>query len=124
MTDKMLEQERQELRDSMQAAGFGWIDGKYIKPPAEYEMWSRKLDCINMINSILAYDWYGQDAEWVMEHEEKSYKNYLEQYVKLFGRNNVVALIQEQINSIERIERCVHTDSEGCTYNSIVWKKE
>lgn len=124
MTDKQFDQKKKELREEMNANGFGWIDGKYIKPPQEYKMREEVLSCIDMINSILAYDWSGQDAEWVMQHEENAYKNYLEDYVKLFGRDSVVGLIREQINSIKTIKRNVHTDGEGVTYNSIIWRDE
>lgn len=123
MTDRQFEQRKKELREEMKSQGFGWIDGNYIKPPKEYELKERELSCINMINSILAYDWFGQDAEWVMEHEEKAYKNYLAEYVALFGRSKVIELIKEQINSIKMINRNVHTDNEGLSYNSIVWNE-
>ena len=122
MTDRQYEQKKQELRDEMNAQGFGWINGKYIKPPKEYELRDRELSCISMINSILAYNWFGEDAESVMQYDEKAYKNYLAEYVALFGRKHVVKLIQEQMDSIETIRRNVHTDGEGLSYNSIVWK--
>lgn len=124
MTDRQFEQKKKELREEMNAQGFGWVDGKYVKPPREYELRDRELWCIDMINSILAYDWNGQDAEWVMQHEEKAYKNYLAEYVVLFGRKHVVELIQDQIDSIKMIKRNVHTDNEGLSYNSIVWNEQ
>jgi hypothetical protein len=124
MTDKMLEQKKQALREEMNAKGFGWIDGKYIKPPKEYKMQEEELSCIDMINSILAYDWFGESAEWVMEHEEKKYYNYLEDYVDMFGRDRVVELIQGQIDSIRDIKRNVHVDNEGVSYNSIIWRED
>ena len=123
MTDRQFEQKKEELRKEMNAQGFGWINGKYIKPPKEYELRERELSCISMINSILAYNWFGEDAEQVMQYEEKAYKNYLAEYVALFSRKKVVELIQEQINSIKDIKRNVHTDSEGVTYNSIIWNE-
>lgn len=124
MTDKQLEKKNRELRDEMNAQGFGWIDGNYIKPPVEYQMAQKKLNCINMINSILAYDWYEESAEDIMVHEEKSYHNYLAEYVELFGRENVVALIQGQMDDIKTIKRNIYTDNEGVSYNSIVWADE
>ena len=124
MTDKQFDQKKKELREEMNANGFGWIDGKYIKPPNEYVLRSEELSCISMINSILAYNWFGQNAEEIMQMEERNYHNYLADYVKLFGRDMVVALIQEQLDSIKTIKRNVHTDSEGVTYNSIVWRDE
>lgn len=126
MTDKQYKQKKQELREEMNAQGFGWINGKYIKPPKKYKMREEELSCISMINSILAYNWRigCEGAEAVMLHEETRYHNYLAEYVKLFGREKVVNLIQEQIDSIDCIKFCVGTDSDGVTYNSIVWKEE
>ena len=124
MNDKMLEQKKKELREEMNAKGFGWIDGKYIRPPTEYAIREEELRCIDMINSILCYNCMGYtDAEKVMQYEETSYHNYLADYVKVLGRDKVVALIQEQINSINNINISVYTDSEGLTYNSINWKE-
>ena len=123
MTDKQLEQKEKELREEMNSQGYGWIDGKYFKPPKEYMIREEELSCIGMINSILAYRWFGDDAETVMQREEKAYHNYLGQYVALLGRKKVVELIQEQIDSIKEIKRNIHTDSEGLSYNSIVWNE-
>lgn len=89
----------------------------------EQKRLDRELSCIDMINSILTYNWSGEDAEWIMQHEEKAYHNYLAGYVEMFGRKKVVELIQGQINSIKEIKRNVHTDSEGLSYNSIVWNE-
>lgn len=123
MNDKMLEQKKKELKEEMNAKGFGWIDGKYTKPPEEYELRDSELRCIDMINSILCYNCEGYtDAEKVMQYEENSRYNYLADYVELFGRDKVVALIQEQIDSIDSVNVSVYTDSEGLTYNSINWK--
>ena len=123
MNEKMLEEKRKELREEMNANGFGWLDGKYIKPPKGYEIRDRELSCIDMINSILCYNCKGyKDAEKVMEYEEKAYHNYLAEYVELLGRNRVISLIQEQIDSIDSISHAVFTDSEGVVYNSINWK--
>lgn len=118
MTDNEMDQMKAEIK----AAGYGWIDGEFHKPTPEYARLNQKLSCISMINSILAYDWYHQTAEEIMRMQETSYHNYLEDYVKDFGRTEVVKMIQEQMDSIKEIKRCVHTDSEGCSYNAIIWK--
>ena len=123
MTDKQLEQKRKELQEEMNAKGFGWINGSYVEPPQEYKIKEKELGCINMINSILAYDWHNDTAEEIMQKQEKAYKNYLSPYIAVLGRAKVLDLIQEQINSIVRINRNVATDSEGCSYNSIVWNE-
>ena len=123
MNRQMQEQKKKELREEMNANGYGWIDGKYIKPPEEYTLRDRELSCISMIDSILCYNCRGwQDAERVLAYEESSRYNYLADYVKLFGRDKVVELIQGQIDSIESISVNVYTDSEGLTYNSINYK--
>ena len=124
MNNKQLEQKEKELREEMRQHGYGWIDGTYIKPPEEYYLRDRELSCISMINSILAYGCRGFTAEEVMKHEEKAYYNYLADYVELFGRERVVALIQGQIDSMMDVRTSVFIDSEGLAYNSIVWKEE
>lgn len=124
MTDKQLDFAKKQLREEMNSNGYGWINGNYIQPPQEYKLREEELSCISMINSILAYNCMGDtDAEVVMRYEESSYYNYLADYVELFGREKVVALIQKQIDSIERVACGVYTDSEGSSYNSIVWKE-
>jgi hypothetical protein len=122
MNKQMQEQKEKELREEMMAHGYGWIDGKYTQPPEEYMLRKEELSCISMIDSILAYGGFGLTAEQVMKFEERSYHNYLDQYVKLFGRAKVVELIQGQIDSISSISHGVFTDGEGCTYNSINYK--
>ena len=124
MNDKQLSLAKKQLREEMNAKGYGWINGKYHKLPKEYEFRHDELNCIEMINSILAYNCSGMtDAEAVMQHEERSYHNRLADYVKELGRDKVVSLIQGQIDSIDYVKCGVHTDGEGLTYNSIVWKE-
>lgn len=124
MTDKQLNQAKQQLREEMHAKGYGWINGNYIHPSKQYKIREEELSCIEMINSILAYEGAGMtDAEAVMQMEERNYYNYLAKYVDVLGREKVVALIQGQIYDIDYVQHNVHTDSEGCSYNSIVWKE-
>ena len=123
MNRQMQEQKKKELREEMNANGYGWIDGKYIQPPDEYRLRDRELSCISMIDSILCYNCRGwKDAERVLAYEESSRYNYLADYVNLFGREKVLELIQGQIDSIESISVNVFTDSEGLSYNSINYK--
>lgn len=125
MNDKQLDQARISLRQEMNAAGYGWINNRYIKPPKKYALREEVLDCIDMINSLLAYGYSGcTDGETVLKYQESSWHNYLADYVAELGRDKVIALIQEQINSIDRIVYGVYTDGEDCTYNSIVWKED
>ena len=119
MTDKQLDQIRAEIR----AKGYGWINGEYHKPPKKYELLGKELSCIEMINSILAYGGFGYTAKEVMQREERGYHNYLADYVKELGRDKVISLIQGQIDSIDYVKYNVGRDSEGVTYNSIIWKE-
>lgn len=120
MTDKQLELSERELR----AKGYGWVDGKYHKPPKKYALLEKEFSCIRMINSLLAYGCHGMtSAEEVIQYEERSYYNYLADHVRELGRDRVLALIQGQIDSIDCVEFNVGTDSEGCSYNSIVWRE-
>ena len=120
MTDRQLNQVRADIR----AKGYGWIDGNYHKPPKKYKLIEKELSCIEMINSCLAYGGFGYSAEEVMQREERKYYNYLADYVELFGRDKVVALIQGQIDSIVCINCNVGRDSDGLSYNSITWRDE
>lgn len=123
MTRQMRKQKEDELRQEIEANGYGWVNGSYIKPPEEYRLRDRELSCISMIDSILCYNCRGwQDAERVLAYEESSYHNYLADYVELFGRDKVLELIQGQIDSIESVTVGVYTDNEGLTYNSINYK--
>lgn len=123
MNRQMQEQKKKELREEAEAKGYGYFGGFRVQPPEEYRLRKEELNCISMIDSILCYNCRGwQDAESVLKYEETSYHNYLADYVKLFGRDKVLELIQGQIDSIESISVGVFTDDEGCTYNSINYK--
>ena len=125
MTRNELERARVTLRDEISANGYGWNNGKYIKPPKKYRLEQEKLSCIDMINSILAYSCHGETiAENVLKYQESSYKNYLADYIAVLGRDTVRDLIQAQINDITRVKHCVYYDTESGYYNSIVWKDE
>ena len=84
----------------------------------------KELSCIEMINSILAYNNFyerGLTAEDVVEEQESRKYNYLKDYINEFGRDRVVELVQNQMNDIDVVEKCVFTDNEGVMYNSIKW---
>lgn len=119
MNDFELEMEKKKLRDT----GCGWKNGIYHKGTPEQETRKRELSCIEMINSILAYDCRGySDAKDVLEYEKNSYHNYLEDYTTELGEKRVLELIQGQIDSIDTVDVDVSRDSEGLSYNSIQWK--
>ena len=107
----------------------GLTECKFSELPIGYQVRQLELSCISMIDSILAYDCAGwQSAEDVLAYEETrplvGCTNYLQSYVEALGRCNVVRLIEGQIVSIDHIEKDVMTDSEGVTYNRIVWQEE
>lgn len=119
MNDFELEMEKKKLSDS----GCGWKNGIYHKGTPEQETRKRELSCIEMINSILAYDCRGYSAaKDVLEHEKNAYHNYLENYVTELGEARVLELIKGQIESIDTVNVGVACDSEGLSYNSIKWK--
>ncbi len=98
----------------------------------ECKLTLRENDCRSMIDSILAYSPWDDNttAEEIMQMEENNYHNYLADYVNGnshymgLGRERVVELIAEQMADIDHIETDTHTDSEGVTYNTIIWKNE
>lgn len=55
MNDMELKMEYTKLRD----AGCGWKNGIYYKGTPEQEKRKRELSCVEMINSILAYNCRG-----------------------------------------------------------------
>lgn len=77
-----------------------------------------------MIGSILAYDWKeGQSAKELLDWElNDRYHSYLKDYVEEFGYDTILNLIQQEMDDIDHINKAVYTDSDGLTYNSIVYK--
>lgn len=117
----MIDKELEMYKDELRAKGVSHYAN--TGSPEDIKR-SQELSCADMINSILAYHWYfGLTGEDIMRYEENSYYNYLEDYVKTIGRDRVIELINDQINDIKEILHNVYTDSEGLTYNSIVWKR-
>ena len=83
------------------------------------------VSCIEMVNSILAYNNYvkrNMSAKDVLVEDLHSYHSYLKDYVKEFGNDKVVSIIQEQMSSIKDVVFAGY-DSEGVSYNSIIWKE-
>jgi hypothetical protein len=82
-----------------------------------------ELFCREMINSCLAY---GQAQSSFYNPETKEFGLYAEDYIKELGKTTVVRLFNEQCDSFSRaqVNRNVYTDSEGCTYSSIIWEDD
>lgn len=75
-----------------------------------------------MINSILAYSLFTFKPENLNSEAEQALKNrYLKKYIESLGSNRVLELIKGQISAISSIKQGVYTDSDGLSYNSIIW---
>lgn len=124
MTDAQIEKAEMDLYDGENMYEF-YRAGKKLS--ASKERRRKELKCMSMINSILCYDWATRLQECtpqkVLEEEQNKYHSYLDQYVQQLGKERVLELIQEQLNSIAGVKVNVFTDSEGCSYNSIIYKE-
>lgn len=119
MTDYELQQAKRKLAEQMKKSSV-----ENGKPTPEQKRQYEKLLCVGMINSVIAYDWYeGQTAKELLDWElNDRYHSYLKEYVDIFGYDEVLSLVQDQLDDIQFIERDVFTDGEGVSYNSITWK--
>lgn len=121
LTDK----EAEEIKNSLRERGIGWANGVYHKGTLEEERLFDELDCIDMINSILAYSPFTFKSENINNEAEQALKNrYLERYKESLGSNRVKELIKGQISAISSIKQNVYTDSDGLSYNRIVWVRD
>ena len=85
----------------------------------------KKLSCISMIHSVIAYDWNERDnGQQMVEKELQRKYSYLKDYVEELGMEAVVKYAQECIDQVDYIKRNTYTDGEGLSYNSIIWKEE
>ena len=48
--------------------------------------------------------------------------SYLAEYVEKLGKDVVMQALQDAIDHIDKINYDVFTDSEGCSYNNIIFK--
>lgn len=101
---------------------------RYSELSDEEKKLYQELSCRSMINSILAYtkiDWNGDrpSAKEIVDAQDKQYKNYLKEYIDIFGKDRVIELVQEQMDRIEDVDWDTDTDSEGLSYNSIRYKE-
>ena len=93
-----------------------WKNGKPPVLTIEQEMISESLSCRSMINSVLCY----HGTKDIMKNP------YLNKYFETLGTITVAKLVNEQIQDFSKAKvlKNVYTDSEGCSYNSIVWADE
>ena len=82
-----------------------------------------ELFCREMINSCLAY---GQAQSSFYNPETKEFGYYAQDYIEELGKRTVIRLFNEQCDSFSRavVKQGVYTDSEGCSYNSVMWQDD
>lgn len=90
----------------------------------EQQRLDKEISCREMINSCLAYggiDGFWEECEW-----RTGDKSYAAPHIRALGIDRVRELVSEQTRDFEHatILRDVYTDSEGVTYNSIIWGDE
>lgn len=121
MNKKKFEEAKATLRNELKAKGYTPYSHDL---PIEYKIRREKLDCIDMINSLLCYSCRGyKKAKDVLEYDTNiARRSYLKEYVDCLGEDTVLKLIQEQINDIARIDADCFVDDEGLSYSSIIWK--
>ena len=106
MTDKQLKQ----LIDSSRYYGI-----HKDLTPEEKEAHNR-ISCIETINSCIAY--CSRDLSSIMRND------YMQRHINKLGPDVVTRLVQGQLNDVLCVQHCVYTDSEMCSYNSIIWKED
>lgn len=101
MTDKQIKQAKEKLRKE----NVRFLDPRNVE-----------LDCRDMINSIMCY-------APSLDIKEIQSNLYLDSYRKELGSETVNRLIDEQLEDFKKatVMHNVYIDSEGCSYNSIIW---
>lgn len=86
-----------------------------------------ELNCIEMINSCLIYgdDPFRVIHKWWYGHGYCD-KSYMSEYEEILGKERVKELVDQQREEFSHaiIKHGVYTDSEGCTYNSVIYADE
>ena len=75
-----------------------------------------------MLESVMAYGGHKLSPEDILSSNYLG--KYLKKYVDKYGEKKVKESIKDIQSHIDNIEHDVHTDSEGVSYNSIVWKED
>lgn len=108
MTDKQIKEMEKTLPR--------WENGVPPVLTPQQEILQESLSCRDMINSILCY------------HGTNNIMNnpYLKKYIESLGTILVSLLVEEQTQDFSKatVLQNVLTDSEGCSYNRIIWHDE
>ncbi len=87
-----------------------------------FEKEEREIWAISMIHSILTYS---EPSNWTVENILSD--KYMQDYIKELGEDKIKELINQEIEEYKNnatINKDVHTDSEGVSYNSVTFKNE
>ena len=105
MTDRQIKEMEKTLPQ--------WENGVPPVLTPQQEILQDSLSCSDMINSILCY------------HGTNNIMNnpYLKKYIESLGTILVSLLVEEQTQDFSKatVLQNVLTDSEGCSYNRIIW---
>lgn len=114
MTDRQIEAARRSL-----PGGKKWA----FWTPEEKKLYE-ELSCRDMINSCLCYG--GISGFWSEHSWCRPDQTYADKYVRSLGLERVKQIVAEQEADFAKatVIRDSYTDSEGCTYNSIIWGDE
>ena len=108
MTDKQIKEMEKTLPR--------WKNGVPPVLTPQQKILQESLSCRDMINSILCY------------HGTNNIMNnpYLKKYIESLGTILVSLLVEEQTQDFSKatVLQNVLTDSEGCSYNRIIWHDE
>lgn len=87
----------------------------------------REIACRRMINSCLCYGtgFFEKFRHWTYP-DGYAFKSYADSYIRDLGEETVYKLYDEQKADFAKatVNKNVCTDSEGVSYNSIIWEDE
>ncbi len=117
MTEKQIEAANKSLPRIMDVPYKDWTTAQ--------KRLCEELSCRRMINSCLVYggiDEFWKESVW----RDPKDPSYAARYVKALGLKRVKELVAEQEADFAKatVYRGYYTDSEGVTYNSILWGDE
>jgi hypothetical protein len=119
-TDKEFDARKKALYQKVRARlGVDNLIGTHDKWTDEENTEEKELSCISMLHSILTYS-NDHSIERVMSDR------YLQRHINELGEQRVRELAQQEIEEFANatINRNVHTDSEGVSYNSVTFRDD
>ena len=104
----MTHKELENAKKAQRKAGASWEEGE-------------ELRCIDMMHSILIYNYLPKQAEFPFPSDNY----YLKDYIKTLGMKRASELWSEQVADYKKATvGYVGCDSEGCSYNYCKWADE